>query len=908
MDIMRLFAFRKPTEADASRFASPSKRPNVHKKRWRACLLLERLETRLTPSLSASGVNISPVEGAMFTRNVATFTDTDTTAQASDFTAQIDWGDGQTSSGTVAADASVGFMVNGAHVYAEEGSGPIQVAIHDVHGNTASAASTAFVKDSPLSATASSSINPVAGVAFTGTVASFTDADPTGMASDYTATITWGDGVTTAGTITASGSSGFDVSGTHAYTHAGIVTVSVVIRDVGGSIASINDLDQPPVIEFRVSLPGSFPHGITLGPDANLWFTELNANKVGQFNPTTLALTHEIDVPSPGIGSTSSGPALITTGPDGDLWFAEYLANKIGQLNPTMLATPKEYPIPLPNNLQTPNSFPDGITAGPDGNLWFTEAGLGKIGQINPTMPDDIRDYTVPSAPSLSVPDITGFLTHVITSGPDANAQPDSALWFTETDLHKIGRINPTRHVIQEYTVMPPSDTFRPEGITAGPDGNLWFTDDMGKVGRINPANGAIVEVSVPSSSLPFPGPRVALITTGPDGNIWFTETNAHKIGQINPTDPTLTVREFPVPTVASSDPRDGPLDITTGPDGNLWFTHSAGPIGEILLGHVVTVKPSPVLMTTPGAPVAIGTGNKFTDSATLSGGSNPTGSITFTLTDPGGMPVDTETVTVAGIGTYTTPTGFQPPAPGTYQWVASYSGDADNPAISSSPEAETATVSSSALELFVTGLYNSVLNRGPQSGEVSPWVAFLGSGGTRAQVAQAFWESAEHRALQVTQYYQNLLHRAPSPVEAAGWVKAFLDGATEQDVETAFVTSPEYSALHNTTSDFLASLYVNVLERSTLDAGGFTAWLAFLQIGVVQGEEVLARDQVALAFLHSPEFYQRMVDDDYMKLLRRAADPGSETAWISSLAAGANTLTSVAEAFLSSDEFFANP
>ena len=52
-----------------------------------------------------------------------------------------------------------------------------------------------------------------------------------------------------------------------------------------------------------------------------------------------------------------------------------------------------------------------------------------------------------------------------------------------------------------------------------------------------------------------------------------------------------------------------------------------------------------------------------LTDTATLAGGFNPTGTITFTLFHNGGTtPVDTETVTVNGNGTYTTPTGFTLP------------------------------------------------------------------------------------------------------------------------------------------------------------------------------------------------------------------------------------------------------
>ena len=86
------------------------------------------------------------------------------------------------------------------------------------------------------------------------------------------------------------------------------------------------------------------------------------------------------------------------------------------------------------------------------------------------------------------------------------------------------------------------------------------------------------------------------------------------------------------------------------------------------------TADPSDVTLDSSGSPT-------LKDSATLAGGYNATGSITFTLYAPDGTTVlDTETVTVSGNGTYSTPTGYTLPTTGTvtgtYQWVASYGGD----------------------------------------------------------------------------------------------------------------------------------------------------------------------------------------------------------------------------------------
>ena len=41
---------------------------------------------------------------------------------------------------------------------------------------------------------------------------------------------------------------------------------------------------------------------------------------------------------------------------------------------------------------------------------------------------------------------------------------------------NKIGEINPTTHAITEFPV--PTAKPVPFGITAGPDGNLWFTEE----------------------------------------------------------------------------------------------------------------------------------------------------------------------------------------------------------------------------------------------------------------------------------------------------------------------------------------------------------------------------------------------------------------------------------------------
>src|SRR6516164_9857604 len=85
-----------------------------------------------------------------------------------------------------------------------------------------------------------------------------------------------------------------------------------------------------------------------------------------------------------------------------------------------------------------------------------------------------------------------------------------------------------------------------PFGITTGPDGNIWFTEDQAnKIGMINPTTHAISEFAIPTA-----GSNPLEITAGPGSTIWFTENAANQIGEINPA--TDAISEFSIPTANS--------------------------------------------------------------------------------------------------------------------------------------------------------------------------------------------------------------------------------------------------------------------------------------------------------------------------------------------------------------------
>jgi streptogramin lyase len=284
------------------------------------------------------------------------------------------------------------------------------------------------------------------------------------------------------------------------------------------------------------------PHGITSGSDGNLWFAGyIYAGKVttsGTITPYSMSTKTNIFGDRIALGSdgnlwisseaddmivklTTSGTATsyalsslsnvkdITKGPDGKIWFTDWGTDRIGKM--TASGTITYYSAENPGY----------ITSGPDGNLWFTTSLLNEsIRKITPN--GVITTYAVESAPM------------GITAGPDGN------IWFTLPYVHKIGKITTSGEVTTYTLEGNPTPNF----IVAGSDGNLWFTEDDPQIGMITTA-GVVTHYSLSNH-------YANGITSGPDNNIWLTaksgegSTVAYQVAKIKITaDPLASSGKF---------------------------------------------------------------------------------------------------------------------------------------------------------------------------------------------------------------------------------------------------------------------------------------------------------------------------------------------------------------------------
>ena len=113
---------------------------------------------------------------------------------------------------------------------------------------------------------------------------------------------------------------------------------------------------------------------------------------------------------------------------------------------------------------------------GPGGKLWFAGQDAGGTWAIG--------SITTSGA-------ITRFHDPAINNVEGVTAGPDGALWFTNTAANSIGRMT-TAGAVTSFT---DSSISHPGGITTGPDGALWFTD-RGEPSPIEPVGDGIGRIT----------------------------------------------------------------------------------------------------------------------------------------------------------------------------------------------------------------------------------------------------------------------------------------------------------------------------------------------------------------------------------------------------------------------------
>jgi virginiamycin B lyase len=494
---------------------------------------------------------------------------------------------------------------------------------------------------------------------------------------------------------------------------------------------------------------------------------------------------------------------------------------------------------------------------------------------------------------------------------PTANAFPegisagsDGALWFTEPGsangpVDKIGRIT-TAGTITEFGGRAAGSL--PGTITAGPDGNLWFVEPgANQIGRITTA-GAVTEFPLPPGFNPNPSG----ITTGPDGALWFTETGAGRIGRITTAGQMTSFTTDDVPT--------SPQQITVGSDRNLWFTApGTNAIGMITTAGAFKEFLIPTLRSSPQGITA-----------------GPDGALWFT--ELAGNKIGRIDPTTGAITEFAVPTSNSGPfgivgaADGALWFTESNSGQIGRITTAGAITEQALPTGTSGPQGITAGPDGNLWfteSTADKVGTLVPIVPILSGSALTVRAFEGVPVSA-----QVAVFSDTIPQPATSYSAAINWGDGTSNAGTVVQVSGSFGVNGTHTyaiegtytisitisrnigaaaalgtvSLNLTTTanvgGFVTSLYQTVLERAP-DPGGLSFWLQQLRAGATH-------DQLAQAFWVSAEHRGLEVDQFYSTFLHRAADAAGRQAWVNDMLAGA-TEDDVAIAFLTSQEYTAS-
>lgn len=200
------------------------------------------VDVTLDPTrINAEGKQLDFMQREEFTSVVAAFTSPKAGATPDEFTAWIDWGDGQRSQGVITSRYDGAFDVSGTVTYHCSGIQRIRVTISGP-GGTGIAESTVSLDRNPV-AVDPDTLLQIDGMDVSGRLAVFTDEDSQFVDADTTrllhaGLVDWGDGEISWGVISQKPDGSYEVQGSHHYTQGGDYKLKLVVRQTRRDLPS----------------------------------------------------------------------------------------------------------------------------------------------------------------------------------------------------------------------------------------------------------------------------------------------------------------------------------------------------------------------------------------------------------------------------------------------------------------------------------------------------------------------------------------------------------------------------------------------------------------------------------------------------------------------------------------------
>jgi hypothetical protein len=834
------------------------------------------------------GVTIATAVGNTFTgQTVATFTDPGGVEPAADYSATIDWGDGTSSAGAILPAAANGtFTVQGSHSYNSVGNDTIAVTIqHDTAPNVTvtSTANVAAVVQPSLTA-AAQSVSGTEGASLANTeVATFTLAGASATASDFSATIDWGDGLSTLAAVAADPVAGFDVTGSHAYAEEGNYTFTVAVQGAGasGSATAVASITDPAVVPL-----GSFT---VMGTASTSFSAQTVATFTDPAGAEPLAdYSAEINW---GDGSSSAGTILPA---DSNGTFTVQGSHSYTSSGTQPIVVTLSHDAAANATATSTADIAAPITPA------ITVAALAVTGSEATSLSNvEVATFTVPGT-TMSASDFTATIDWGDGTTTAATVAADRTAGFDVTGSH-----------------------------TYAEEGTFTFTVTVGGNGATSGFATATASVADPAvvtqggftvvatAGIAFTGLTVATFSDPPGAEAladYSAEINwgdgSSSAGSILPPDANgnFTVQGSHTYATAGNDPIVVTIHHDAAPDATVTSTAQVAAVtitgqnGIAATGVAVSGNEQSELTDVTVATFTVGAGSLPPDdfNATIDWGDGTTsvGSVSAPTDASGSSPQ----FTVAGSHQYVDEGYFTLTVS-----IGQTAGPA--PLAASATVTAVATVHEELLEEGTVGtpdqkwiqeIYGDLFNRQAEPQGRDYWVSLLGQGQSREQVAFDIVKLAYPREFQhdtVDALYAQYLGRAADPQGKDYWTAFLYDGGTIEEMTQALCSSPEFYRINDAAAKGLIdALYQNALGRAP-DAAGEAYWEQQMSHGMSQ-------TSLVAAFFSSDEYLRLRAGALYEQLLDVPINPASAEQFAQQLAQGTRDEQIIAQ-LLASDAYY---
>jgi streptogramin lyase len=323
---------------------------------------------------------------------------------------------------------------------------------------------------------------------------------------------------------------------------------------------------QAVVTEWDVGHPASMQHDLTVHPDGGIFSVDTNHDKLYRLDPATdERRVWDIprgDSPLGGVFGAAGtlvapntdphvAPHSLQIAPDGSVWITLCLGNKIARFDPQT----EEWRILV----QEEGLYPHTLRFDERGRVWYTLAVSNHIGMIDPAN-GERRTIRLP-ARTWGQAIALRLLPAVLWAGQyfdlaetagqgegvdlpvpyGIDIAPDGGVWFSQLNVHRIGRIDPDSGAIELIDTPFPG----PRRLRFDSQGNLWIPGfSAGLVARFSLRTRKFDTWELPIAGVDTP---YALNVDRKTDTIWICGTNSDTLISFDPRTEKFTV--YPLPT-----------------------------------------------------------------------------------------------------------------------------------------------------------------------------------------------------------------------------------------------------------------------------------------------------------------------------------------------------------------------